>query len=245
MESKFSFSYLALGKCTIFMAYCTAMQTEILPSLLAADFGNLTEESKRAEAAGADSLHLDIMDGHFVPNISFGPDVVRMAKKAINIPLNVHLMLSRPDLYINAFADAGSDTIQIHVEAECDIEKELKRIKKIGIRAGITINPGTEANVIFPFLGLVDEVLCMSVNPGYGGQSFMPNVLPKIKAIRQELKKQNITSVDIMIDGGINDQTAIECAKAGANMFVAGTWLFAADDMAARITDMRDTTSEF
>lgn len=240
----FSFIILNLGKCIIIMAYFTAMHTEILPSLLAADFGNLAEESKRAEAAGADSLHLDIMDGHFVPNISFGPDVVRMAKKAINIPLNVHLMLSRPDLYIAAFADAGSDTIQIHAESECNVIEELKRIREFGIRAGITINPGTPPEMIFPVLGLVDEVLCMSVNPGYGGQSFMPNVLPKLTAIRQELRKQNITSVDIMVDGGINDKTAIECAKAGANMFVAGTWLFAADDMAARIIDMRNTTSQ-
>ncbi len=154
-------------------------------------------------------------------------------------------MLSRPDLYIVAFADAGSDSIQIHAEAECDVEAELIRIKEYGIRAGITINPGTAAEMIFPVLKHVDEVLCMSVNPGYGGQSFMPNVLPKISAIRQELKKQNISSVDIMVDGGINDKTAIECAQAGANMFVAGTYLFAANNMADRITDMRDTTSKF
>lgn len=237
--------HLYLGNCIGFMAYFTAMHTKILPSLLAADFGNLAEESKRAEYAGADELHLDIMDGHFVPNISFGPDVVRMAKKAVKLPLNVHLMLSRPDLYIVAFADAGSDTIQIHAESECNVEAELIRIREFGIRAGIVINPGTDPKIIFPVLKLVDEILCMSVNPGYGGQSFIPNVLPKIKAIRQELKNQNISSVDIMVDGGINDKTAIECAQAGANMFVAGTWLFAADDMAARITDMRNTTSKF
>jgi ribulose-phosphate 3-epimerase len=161
------------------------------------------------------------------------------------MPLNVHLMLSRPDLYIPAFADAGSDTILIHAEAECDVEAELIRIKEeFGIRTGITINPGTPVEIIFPVLGLVDEVLCMSVHPGYGGQSFMPNVLPKLKSLRQELAKQEISSVDIMVDGGINNKTAVECAVAGANLFVAGTWLFAADDMATRITNMRNMTAE-
>ena len=136
--------------------------------------------------------------------------------------------------------------LNLNISVDFSMQKdELLKIQSLGIRVGITINPGTEAEMIFPVLKYVDEVLCMSVNPGYGGQSFMPNVLPKIKALRQELKKQNITSVDIMIDGGINDKTAIECAKAGANMFVAGTYLFAADNMAERITNMRDTTSEF
>ncbi len=226
------------------MAYFVAMQTKILPSLLAADFGNLADGAKKAEKAGADALHLDIMDGHFVPNISFGPDVVKMAKRNVRLSLNVHLMLSRPDLYIATFADAGADTILIHAEAECDVPESLIKIHNLGIRAGITINPETDPSIVFPVLPIVDEVLCMSVNPGYGGQSFMPNVLPKLRAIRNEMAERNLDKIDIMVDGGINNETAVDCAQAGANMFVAGTWLYAAQDMAGRISEMRNLTTD-
>lgn len=219
------------------------MNIKILPSLLAADIGKLEDEARRAESAGADALHLDIMDGHFVPNLSFGPPVVAMAKSTVNIPLSVHLMLSRPDQYIAAFADAGADTILIHVEAECDVVAELQRIKTLDVRPGITLNPETTAEMILPVLGHIDEVLCMTVHPGYGGQAFMPEVLPKIRAIRDEVRNRG-ADIDIMVDGGITAETAAACAEAGANMFVAGTSLFAADNMTAETLRMRTAATK-
>jgi len=220
------------------------MQMQILPSLLAADTGRLAAEAGRAQDAGGDALHLDIMDGHFVPNISFGPAVVQMARQCVTIPLSVHLMLSRPDQYISAFADAGATSILIHLEAECDVVEELRRIRNMGVSPGITLNPDTPAQMLLPILGHVDEVLCMTVHPGYGGQSFMPEVLPKIAAVRQEADRQKRDDLGIMVDGGINVETAAQCAEAGANMFVAGTWLFSASDMSAAIARLREITSE-
>ena len=211
------------------------MKTEILPSLLAAEFGRLADEIVRAEASGADALHLDIMDPHFVPNISFGPDVVALAKRtAPSFFRNVHLMLSRPDLMLETFARAGAQTIQIHVEADCNIHVELKRIRALGVRAGIVLNPETPVETLLPYLDEVDEVLVMTVHPGHGGQSFIADCVPKVAWLRKRRPE-----LDIMVDGGINAETAVLAAKAGANQFVAGSYLFRQADMTAAVSDLR------
>lgn len=219
------------------------MKFRILPSLLAADPGYLADGAMRAEAAGADELHLDIMDGHFVPNISMGPAVVGMARRHVKIPLNVHLMLSRPDLYLTPFIEAGADTVLIHIEAECDVAESLHRIRELGARPGITLNPGTDPVLLFPVLPMVEEVLVMTVRPGYGGQAFMPSGLPAIRAIREEAQRLGRADLDIMVDGGINHETARQCARQGANAFVAGTFLFHSKDMPADIRGLRDAAA--
>ena len=216
------------------------MKTEILPSLLAADFGRLSDEILRAEASGAEALHLDIMDAHFVPNLSFGPDVVALASRvAPNFYRNVHLMMTRPDLYLEAFANAGAQTIQIHVEADCDIHNELKRIRSMGLKNAIVINPETPVERLFPYLGEIDEALVMTVHPGYGGQKFIADCMPKVSELRR-LRPD----LDIMVDGGINAETAVVAAKAGANQFVAGSYLFKQTDMKAAVEAMREEVSK-
>ena len=211
------------------------MKMHILPSLLAADFGRLGDEILRAEASGADALHLDVMDAHFVPNLSFGPDVVALAKRvAPGFYRNVHLLMSRPDLYLEAFAKAGAQTIQVHVEADCDLHRELRRIREMGLRNAIVFNPETPFERVVPYLGEVDEALVMTVHPGYGGQKFIDDCLPKIAALRAARP-----DLDVMVDGGINAETALRAAKAGANMFVAGSYLFGQEDMRAAVADMR------
>ncbi len=220
------------------------MKTTILPSLLAADPGHLAEGASLAEAAGADALHLDIMDGHFVPNISMGPAVVAMASKTVSIPCNVHLMLTHPDRYVDAFAKAGSETLLIHIEADCDVPATLEQIRRTGMRPGITLNPHTPAETIFPILDQIAEILVMTVRPGYGGQSFMPEPLDTIRTIRERcLQSRDLAQMTIMVDGGINAETAEQCAAAGANAFVAGTYLYGAGDMSAAITDLRARTT--
>ena len=211
------------------------MKIEILPSLLAADFGRLADEILRAEASGADALHLDIMDPHFVPNMSFGPSIVDFCRKACpGFYRNVHLMMSRPDLYLGKFASAGAQTIQIHVEADCDLHTELRRIRALGAKPAIVLNPETPVERLYPYLDEADEVLVMTVHPGYGGQKFIADCLPKVTWLRERRP-----SLDIMIDGGGNAETIPLSAKAGANQFVAGSYLFKQADMKSAVADLR------
>ena len=216
------------------------MQIQILPSLLAANFGTLGAEITRVAQSGAEALHIDVMDAHFVPNLSFGPDVVALSRSVEpNLYRNVHLMMTRPDLYLEPFAKAGAQTIQIHIEADCDIHHELARIRAMGLRAGLVLNPETPIDIVFPYLKECDELLVMTVHPGYGGQKFIHDCLPKISAVRALAP-----SLNIMVDGGVNAETAILAAKAGANQFVAGSYLFKQADMRAAVNAMRESCSE-
>ena len=215
------------------------MQIQILPSLLAADFGILGAEISRVAKSGAEALHIDVMDAHFVPNLSFGPDVVALARRVEpDLYRNVHLMMTRPDLYLEPFAKAGAQTIQIHVEADCDIHHELARIRAMGIRPGLVLNPETPVELVLPYLKACDELLVMTVHPGYGGQKFISECLPKITAVRKRMPR-----LDVMVDGGVNAETAVLAAQAGANQFVAGSYLFKQLDMGASADALRASCS--
>ena len=211
------------------------MNIQIRPCLLAADVGALGAEIARVARSGADALHLDVMDAHFVPNLSFGPDVVARARRvAPGLVRNVHLMMTRPDLYLEAFARAGAQTIQVHVEADCDLHAELARIRALGLRAGLVLNPETPVGRVFPYLKACDELLVMTVHPGYGGQTFIADCFAKVTAVRARAPY-----LDVLVAGGVNAETAALAARAGANQFVAGSYLFRQADMAAAVAALR------
>ncbi len=197
----------------------------VAPSLLAADFSRLAEELKAIEDGGAEVLHLDIMDGHLVPNISFGPPVVKAIRKYSNLPFDTHLMITDPLKYIKAFADSGSNNITFHIECADDPNDVISAIHDLGMTAGITLKPGTPAAAIIPFLDRIDLVLVMSVEPGFGGQSFMADMMPKVTEIRSAIRACG-RPVHLEIDGGIDEKTVYTAAAAGAAMMVAGTAVF-------------------
>ncbi|APR99257.1 ribulose-phosphate 3-epimerase [Pajaroellobacter abortibovis] len=197
----------------------------IAPSLLSADFGRLAEEIKALEAAGADWLHVDVMDGRFVPNITLGPIIVEAIRKVTSLPLDVHLMIVEPEKHIDAFAKAGADHILIHAEATPHMQRTLAQIRHLGKKAGVALNPSTSEEAVRYVLNSVDQLLVMSVNPGFGGQAFLPSILPKINQLAQMIRGQK-HPIWIGVDGGIDTTTVVQAARAGARVIVAGSSIF-------------------
>ncbi|PIC84422.1 ribulose-phosphate 3-epimerase [Sporosarcina sp. P1] len=204
---------------------------KIAPSILAANFAKLGEEVNEVEKAGAELIHIDVMDGHFVPNITMGPIVVEALRPLTGLPLDVHLMIENPDDYIEAFATAGADYITVHVEACPHLHRTLQLIKSTGAKPGVVLNPHTPVEQIMHVLEDIDMVLFMTVNPGFGGQSFIHSVLPKVKQLSDIIKERNL-SIEIEIDGGINEETIKPCVEAGATIFVAGSAIYGKEDRA-------------
>lgn len=213
---------------------------KIAPSILSADFRNLETEIKKVKEAGADFIHIDVMDGHFVPNITMGPLIVKAIRRCTKLPLDVHLMIENPDRYIPDFAKAGADIITIQVEASKSLDEDIELIRQNNVKPGVVVNPETPIDTVFHVLDKIDMVLLMSVNPGFAGQKFMPEVLPKIKKLKLEMRNKKL-NFDIEVDGGINLETAKQVVKAGANVLVAGSAVFCASDYKAVIQKMKSS----
>ncbi len=211
---------------------------KVAPSILSADFGHLANEALRLQEAGCDAIHIDVMDGLFVPNLTLGPKAVAAIRRSCSAMLDVHLMIYNPFEFIERFAESGANLISFHLEATEDVGDILRYIKKCNLQAGLAINPNTSASLLMPYLEMCDLVLCMSVTPGFSGQEFMPEALENIKMLKQAKDLRKL-SFDIQVDGGINERTASLCVKAGANFLVAGEYLFKQPDMAAAIGSLK------
>lgn len=212
-----------------------AQRVLVAPSILSADFGVLASEVQDVEKRGADWIHVDVMDGHFVPNLTIGPDIVSAIRRHTRLPLDVHLMIEEPERYVEAFRKAGADSLTVHVEAQGDCTKTLAKIRSIGARAGISLRPATPIERIEPYLADVDLVLVMTVEPGFGGQSFQEGMLEKVKALRPAFRGH------VSVDGGITSETGARARHAGASVLVAGTYIFRASDRTKAIASLRDT----
>lgn len=212
---------------------------KIAPSILSADFSRLGEEVKAVEKAGADYIHVDIMDGHFVPNITAGPLIVEALRRTTSLPLDVHLMIQNPDQFLADFIGAGVDILTVHVEAVVHLHRTLTEIKKKGVSAGVSLNPATPLCLVEPALEYADLVLVMTVNPGFGGQDFIPSVLPKIEQLRRLIDKKGLT-LELEVDGGIKVENIGQVAKAGADVFVSGSGIFKTGDYRKTIAEMRE-----
>ena len=217
---------------------------KLAPSILAADFARLGEQVAEAEQAGADRIHVDVMDGHFVPNLSMGAPIVQSLRRVTHLPLEIHLMISDPDLFLDEFVEAGSDSFLVHWEGNANLHRTIQRIKALGKRAGVVINPATPAAVLEEILHDVEQVLIMTVNPGFGHQRFLPTTLPKIRRVRQMIE-QCKSGCDVEVDGGIDAETAPLAVAAGANVLVAGTAIFGeSEGVTAAMTRLRATINQ-
>jgi ribulose-phosphate 3-epimerase len=215
----------------------------IAPSILSADFTNLAQQIRLVEIGGADWIHCDIMDGHFVPNITFGPVLVEAARKVTKLPVDVHLMIENPDNYVKDFIDAGADYVSVHVEEVTHLNRAINRIKELGAKAGVVVNPGTPVDSIADIAEYIDLLLIMTVNPGFGGQKFIPNSTRRIKEA-VELRKKYNASYLIEIDGGVNVKTARAAFDAGAEVFVAGSSVFNADNISAATMELKQAITK-
>ena len=211
----------------------------ISPSMLSADFSRLADELNRVEKGGADWLHIDVMDGHFVPNITLGAPIVKCIRHATDLPFDVHLMISEPQKYIPDFLSAGADSITFHIESDGDTAETVDLILRSGKKAAIAVKPATPIETVYPYLDKISMVLVMTVEPGFGGQSFMEDMMPKIVALRQECARRGIENMDVQVDGGIGAKTIAVAAKAGANVFVSGNALFSSADMQKTIAEFK------